>query len=139
MNRREQAIEAVRQVLASQPDVRWGYVFGSVTRHDHFRDVDVAIMPSPTMPTGAVAFGALIARLEAATGRQVDLVDLQQPDLPLLGSLLAERVVVLDREPQCRRTWEAETASLWLDFRPSHEEFLRVRNLAMQRRLQGKS
>lgn len=139
MQRAEAAIDAVRRVLAGEADVRWAYVFGSVTRRDEFRDVDVAIMPADTMAQGAVAWGGLIARLEAATGRDVDLVDLQQPDLPLVGPMLTERVVVLDREPQARRTWEADTTSRWLDFKPSYEEFLRVRDLAMKRRLQGSS
>jgi hypothetical protein len=46
-------------------------------------------------------------------------------------------VLVLDREHDARCAFEAETTSRWLDFRPAYEEFLRVRTLAMQRRLQG--
>jgi predicted nucleotidyltransferase len=139
MTRAGTAIDAVRRVLANEADVRWGYVFGSVTRGGDFRDVDVAIMPADTMAAGAVVWGSLIARLEEATGTDVDLVDLQQPDLPLIGPMLTERQIVLDREPQERRTWEADTTSRWLDFKPSYEEFLRVRDLALKRRLQGRS
>lgn len=111
-------------------------MFGSVARGGPFRDVDVAIMPSPSTPAGAVAWGQLVAALETAVGTKVDLVDLSQPDLPLVGPMACERVVVLDRDRDARVDWEAETTSRWLDFRPSYEEFLRVRALAMRQRLQ---
>lgn len=83
-------------------------------------------------------WGRLVALLEGAVAIRVDLVDLSQPNLPLVGPLLTERVV-LDREPQARRTCEAETTSRWLDFKPSWEEAERIRTLAMQRRLRGAS
>ena len=90
----EQVLQAVRRVLAAEPDVRWGYVFGSVARGEPYRDVDVAVM-------------------------------------------LRERRVVVDKEPQARCTWEAETTCRWLDFEPSYEEYLRRRNEAMRLRLAG--
>ena len=134
---REQVLAAVAAVLGADPHVRWAYVFGSVARGEPFRDVDVAIMPSASMPIGAVAWGLLVARLEEALGIAVDLIDLQRPNLPLLGPMLSERIVVLDREPRARVDWEVETTLRWLDFRPSYQEFLRIRDLAMRQRLQG--
>lgn len=138
MSSREAVIAAVAATLAAEAGLRWGYVFGSVARGEPHRDVDVAVMPSASMPTGAVAWGQLVARLEAAAGSKVDLVDLGQADLPFVGPMLTERVVVLDRERTARCTWEAETTSRWLDFQPSYLEFLRVRDLAMRQRLQEK-
>ena len=132
-----EVIEAVRKDLAAQPHLRWAYVFGSVARGTSYRDVDVAVMPAASLPKGAVAWGQLVAQLEAVVGTKVDLVDLSQPNLPLDGPMLVERIVVLDREAPARRTWEAETTSMWLDFKPSYEEFLRVRDLAMKKRLAG--
>ena len=132
-------IEAVKRALAGEPHLRWGYVFGSVARGMAYRDVDVAIMPAASMSAGAVAWGAVVSRLEAAVGTKVDLVDLSQSNLPLLGPMLTERVLVLDLEPTARRSFEAETTSRWLDFQPAYEEFLRVRSLAMRKRLQGTS
>jgi predicted nucleotidyltransferase len=135
----DEVIDTVRQTLAAESHLRWGYVFGSVARRTPYRDVDVAVMPASTLPKGGVAWGQIIARLEAAAAVKVDLVDLSQPNLPLVGPMLTERIVVLDREPQARRTWEAETTSRWLDFRPSWDEADRIRTLAMQRRLRGAS
>lgn len=43
-----------------------GYVFGSVARGGEYRDVDVAVMPSPSMANGAVAWRQLIAQCVVA-------------------------------------------------------------------------
>lgn len=135
----EAAVATVAQTLAGMPGLRWGYVFGSVVRGGSFRDVDVAVMPGPGLPPGAVVWGQMVAALETAVGRPVDLIDLSAAELPFVGPLLAERRVVLDREPSARRTWETQTTGRWLDFQPSWQEQQRVRALAMQRRLAGDS
>ena len=130
-------IAAVKNVMADEAHVLWAYVFGSVARGEDGRDVDVAIMPAATMPKGAVAWGQIVARLEAATGRKVDLVDLSRGELPLIGPMLLERVIVLDRARDARHAFEAETTSRWLDFKPSYEEAQRIRTMAMHERLRG--
>lgn len=127
---------AVQRVLSAEEQVRWAYVFGSVARGTTWRDVDVAVMFRDGASIGGAAFGGLVARLEESLGAKVDLVDLEQAELPFVGPMLRERKVVVDHEPQARRTWEAEVTSRWLDFEPSHDEFLRRRSEAMRRRLQ---
>jgi predicted nucleotidyltransferase len=132
----EQVLAAVRDVLQADPHVRWAYVFGSVARGGPFRDVDVAVMPAADMPGGAVAWGQWIARLEATLGTKVDLVDLRRAELPLVGQMLRERRVVIDREPDARHAFEADTTSRWIDFEPSYQEFLERRSRAMRERLE---
>jgi predicted nucleotidyltransferase len=132
-------ITAVRDVLAGEPHVRWAYVFGSVARGGAGRDVDVALMPAAEMPRGAVCWGSCIARLEAATGRAVDLVDLGCAAITLLGPMLCDRVVVVDRDRDARVAFEAAATMRWLDFKPCQAEAERIRVLAMQRRLRGAS
>jgi predicted nucleotidyltransferase len=134
-----EVIEILRRTLAGEPHLRWAYLFGSAARSPHHRDVDVAVMPAPSLPAGAVVWGQIVARLESALQAKVDLVDLAQPDLPLIGPMLEARVVVLDREPDARHGWEADTTSRWLDFRSSYEEANRIKILALQRRLRGDS
>jgi predicted nucleotidyltransferase len=128
-------LDAVRATLRDEPELRWAYVFGSVARGEAHRDVDVAIMPVAGALRGGVAFGQLIAKLEAAVGAKVDLVDLRSAELPLAGSLLRERRIVVDREPEARQSWEADTTIRWIDFEPSYVEFLDRRSRAMRQRL----
>ena len=88
------------------------------------------------LPT-AVAFGLLVARLEAAAGCKVDLVDLRAVSLPLAGDLLRDRIVLVDRDRDARHEWEADTTSRWLDFKPAYERSAEVRRQAMLARAAG--
>ena len=121
-----------RRVLAEEPNVRWAYAFGSTVRGGPFRDVDVAVMPTPDVPLAEL--GAWVAALEQAVGCKVDLVDLTTAELPFVGPMLRERRVLVDREPAARHAWEASTTSRWLDFEPSYREFLAVRERAARLR-----
>ncbi len=94
-------------------------------------------MPGPRFPEGLVAWGQLVSALELATGYPVDLADLSSAELPFVGPLLEERIVVLDRETLARREWEVETTSRWIDFRPHWLEAQRLREMALRQRLRG--
>ena len=122
--------------LAADDGIAWAYLFGSASRGDTFRDVDVAIMPRAGAFQGLVDLGALVARLEDACGCKVDVVDLRSAALSLAGPMLRERIVLLDRAPDDRHVWEAETTLHWLDFKPTWESFQRTREAALRRRLQ---
>lgn len=128
---------SVQPLLERQADLRWAYLFGSCARGADGRDVDLAVMPRDSAYASGVAWGSLIADLEAAVGAKVDLVDLRSASLPLAGTLLTERVVLLDRERDARHAWEADTTSRWLDFKPAYERAALVRLEAMRARLSG--
>jgi predicted nucleotidyltransferase len=131
--------ETLAAVLAADDGIAWAYLFGSAARGGAFRDVDVAIMPRPDAYGGLVDLGALVARLEEACRGKVDLVDLRSATLPFSGPMLRERVVLLDRAPDDRHFWEAETTLRWLDFRSTWEAFQRTREEAIRRRLERRT
>ena len=58
-------------------------------------------------------------RAQALYRSEVDLVDLRSAPLPLLGSIVRERMVLVDRRRSERHAWEASTLSRWLDFEPA--------------------
>lgn len=69
-------MDALRKVLAEDPRIGYALVFGSSARgtaHEN-SDLDIAIGLESCMPLDALELGALIARLEAASGRLVDIV-----------------------------------------------------------------
>lgn len=80
--------DVLRGVLSQFPQVEMAVLFGSVARgqaHVH-SDLDIAVQ-APQLLT-APAKQALIEALATATGRPVDLVDLQAVGEPLLGQIL---------------------------------------------------
>ncbi len=119
--------ERVADVLSGDARLVWAYVFGSAARGGPHRDVDVAVMPRDGALTSLVDLGGLQIELARAAGTDVDLIDLRRAPLPLLGSILSDRTVLLDRRGPERRSWEACTWSRWLDFEPSLRRYSEIR------------
>lgn len=84
--------------LDAFPEIRLAIVFGSVAREkaDPSSDLDLAVLCDT--PLSSQSKAALISALACATGRPVDLVDLQRAGEPLLGEILkhGKRVLVRD-------------------------------------------
>ncbi len=131
--------EVLRSIFQTSAGLQWVYLFGSAVDSETFSDVDLAVMPEEGGLSGLVETGRLISLLEsglheAGLGVPVDWIDLREAALPLLGSILAHSVVVLDRAPPKRTHWEAVTQSQWLDFEPAWREQERIRLLALRDR-----
>lgn len=82
------SIQQVQAVLATHPDTRLAYVFGSVARGRAHLDSDVDVAVQMGRPLDSVRRLQLIEELALATGRPVDLIDLDTVGEPLLGQIL---------------------------------------------------
>jgi predicted nucleotidyltransferase len=126
--------QRLRAVLAGEPAVRWAYLFGSAARAEAFADLDIAVMLA-TRARGAVPLGRIVARLEEAmAGLCVDVVDLASAAPALAGRIVREGRVLVDHEPEARRSWELEANGRALDIEPWLAEFERLHNEALRRR-----
>lgn len=115
----EDLTQRIGEVLADQPVV-FSYVFGSVARGvaGVGSDVDVAVHFESGVPT-AERFDHTLrigVELERALGREVDLVDLADAPLRLVGRILTERVVVTGLQRPERVRFENEMFRLSVDF-----------------------
>jgi uncharacterized protein len=107
----EGLVERIRAVLAGHP-VAFAYVFGSVARGEgrSDSDVDVAVHFEPAL-SAEERFDRLLrvgVELEIAAGREVDVVDLDQLPVRLVGRILTERVVVVGLGRAERVRFESE-------------------------------
>ncbi|EIM01255.1 nucleotidyltransferase family protein [Rhodanobacter sp. 115] len=82
------AIQQIQTALASHPDIRLAYVFGSVAQGRARPDSDVDVAVQMPKPLDSALRMQLIEELALATGRPVDLIDLQTVGEPLLGQIL---------------------------------------------------
>lgn len=97
-------------------------------------------MPAADAFSGLRALGGLTARLEEATGGvPVDLVPLDAASLRFADHILREGRRVLDREPDARIAWEADTMVRRIDMEPFWNEQERVRRLAAAERRRSTS
>ena len=81
-------IEALQDALARHPELELAIVFGSVGVGAERADSDVDLAVQAAHPLDAGHKMALVGDFAAATGRAVDLVDLQTVGEPLLGQIL---------------------------------------------------
>jgi len=117
-------MDALQAILRRDDNVRYALLFGSAAhgRLHAGSDVDVAVGFSrrPTVQE----LGELIAALELAVGRAVDLVDLADAPPSLSWRIFREgaELLVLDREALVER--KARAISAYLDWKPVEERLV---------------
>jgi predicted nucleotidyltransferase len=100
--------------LARFPEVRLAVLFGSQARGtgQARSDVDVAVLGA-----GAAA-PTIAATLSQATGKEVDVVPLEDPSVPLQEALVRDGVAVYEAEPGRYADWRAKTLTTLETDRP---------------------
>jgi predicted nucleotidyltransferase len=112
--------DALRRVLEAEPGVAYALLFGSRARrsgHPH-SDIDVAIQLAPGVARDVQALGRLVARLESAAGRPVDLVLLDEAPPPLAYRIFRDGRLLVERDHQALVARKARAILDYLDFKP---------------------
>ncbi len=119
--------DVLRRVLELEPDLSYALVFGSAGRGTHRldSDVDVAIELRPGAARDVHAIGGLIARLESATGRAVDLVLVDEAPAPLAYRVFRDGQLLLERDHLALVARKARVILEYLDFKPVEERCAR--------------
>lgn len=123
----EATLRTLEGVLASEPDVRFAYLFGSAAEGGMGprSDVDVAVMFDGDPPLSREL--SLHHRIAKTLKRDVDLVTLNRSrSMPLLDRIVRRGIVIRDRDPEGRFDFELSTHHRYLDFR-SMKEYCRER------------
>ncbi len=91
-------IDHSRKALDGFDEIRLAIVFGSVGQGQatHSSDLDLAVLCE--RPTSSDLRSTLISALARATGRPIDLVDLERAGEPLLGEILKKGTRILSRD-----------------------------------------
>lgn len=120
--------DAVGKVLAADPRIGYALVFGSCARGTAHAgsDLDVAIGGmSSTLST--LELGDLIGQLEVVSGREVDLVLLDEASPGLAYRVFKDGVTVLERDPDALASRKAWAVLEYLDWKPVEELFAGLR------------
>lgn len=117
------AIEPLRAVLEDDRRIACALIFGSSARGSAYAqsDVDVAILVTGGRRLDAMELGALTSRLEAAVGRRVDLVVLEEAPPGLAYRVFRDGRAIVSRDPQTLARRRARAILEYLDFRPVEE------------------
>lgn len=129
--------QTLREVLRGESTIAAAWLFGSAAR-DALRDesdLDVAVLLSDVRATAASehrALASLAARLEARTGRAIDLVVLGVHDPIIAHRVLSEGRLLVEHDRPRRVTFMADALSRYLDWAPLYETAA-ARSLAVNR------
>jgi uncharacterized protein len=113
-------LDDLRRVLASEPGVKYALVFGSAARQTlrPDSDVDVAIELHTEAPRDVLALGTLVARLESAVRRRIDLVLLDEAPPPLAYRVFRDGRVIVEHDHGALVRRKARAILEYLDFKP---------------------
>jgi predicted nucleotidyltransferase len=91
------------EVLAAFPEVRLALLFGSEARGTARRDSDVDVAMDAPLPLLSQVAAALSARL----GVEVDVVQLETANIPLLEALISDGIVLHEARPGAGALWRS--------------------------------
>jgi predicted nucleotidyltransferase len=116
-------------VLEKRGEVAFAYLFGGLARGARrpLSDVDIAVYLRGT-ESGAETKLELIGLLTDTLGSdEVDLVILNRAPVSLVGRILRQRRVLVDKEPRLRHLFESRMSREFFDFSRKEEAILRQR------------
>jgi predicted nucleotidyltransferase len=107
-------VDQLRHALAAFPKVRVAVLFGSQVRGTGRvdSDVDVAVLGADEEVL------RIAAELSQATGKQVDVISLKDPSIPLSESLIREGISMYEAEPGLYAEWRSRTLATLETDRP---------------------
>lgn len=117
--------ETLIKALEACPDIGYALVFGSFARGTLHggSDLDIAI-GGMSRPLSVLELGDLIGRLEAAAGRDVDLVLLDEAPVGLAFRVFRDGKLIVDRDHDALARRKARAALDYFDFKPVEDLFL---------------
>lgn len=128
-------LEAVAALLASRPDVRLAYVFGSVAAGRARRDSDLDVAVLFAEPPVPATLDLLTEEIEAAAGGPIDLVNLATAPPLLAHEVIRAGRCIVCRDAAERAEFEARSTLRYLDtahLRAIQAEYLRERVEALR-------
>ena len=113
-------MELVQRALADRDEIAFAAVFGSCARGAERATSDLDLAIQPAGPFSLRDEDAVVAAVERATGRSVDLVRLDRTDDVVLRNEIARGVAVRDAPRGAFAYFAAEAALAWLDLEPTY-------------------
>jgi predicted nucleotidyltransferase len=122
-------VDALRDVLGSEPSVRAAYLFGSVARAaaGPESDVDVAVLLGGGEPRELQREGLRIeGELERRVGRAVQVVVLNLAPVDLVHRVLRDSVLLSEADRSARIRFEVRARNEYFDLLPFLRRYRRL-------------
>lgn len=120
-------IESLPEFLDKEEDVVFAYLFGGLLKEkiSPLSDIDIAIYTKNRKKFDYMEF---YCRLTEFLGtEEVDLIVLNDAPISLLGRILTDRRVIIDKEPFLRHKFESLNLRKYYDFSVKERDILKRR------------
>lgn len=117
--------------LRSHPEVVFGYLFGSLAKGKPtpLSDVDIAIFLADGINFAEVKLEMLGRLLDIFQSDEIDLVVLNNANLPLINNILKNHKLIVDKKPFDRHRFESLAMRKYFDFSIKESTILKRRYL----------
>ncbi len=123
---RERLIETIAEIVGSKEQVLFAYIFGSFSRGEQFRDIDVGVYLSDGSHTSTLHDELeLESELEAACRVPVDARIMNNAPLTFVYHILKSAIVIVDKDGFRRSDYEGLIYKEYFDVLHLRREYLR--------------
>jgi predicted nucleotidyltransferase len=119
--------EKLRSVFAGFPDIQLCIIFGSTAAGKASPSSDLDIAVAAAKPLDAERRLDLIAAISAATGWEIDLIDLMTVSGPIMRQVLSKGIIVHNRNKQLYAQLILRMLFNQSDMMPYYDRILRER------------
>ncbi len=121
-----QIVNALQHTLTEKKEILFAYIFGSFVDRETYRDIDVALYLKDPQGIDTLWFElALEEELERRLHFPFDVRVINNAPLGFVYHVLAKKILVLDRDTDCRAKFESLVLREYFDFRHLLQEYLR--------------
>jgi predicted nucleotidyltransferase len=112
--------EIFERLVADFPEVTLAYLFGSQVKGEvgPLSDYDIAVL-FESYSDGGELRGALGSALATALGTRIDVVFLNRAPIELAYAIIAEGIIIYERDPSTRIDYESKVMGLYGDYLPT--------------------
>jgi predicted nucleotidyltransferase len=123
-----------RRILEEDSRVIFAYLFGSYGRDKPtpLSDIDIAIFLDPRAKVGTAKLDLIDKLTRALETEEADLVILNEAPLSLAGRIQQSSQILVDKDRNCRMTYESLTRRQFADF-AFHERAILARRFGIDR------
>ena len=111
-------IDSLSIVLSEHKDVAFAYLFGSLVldKVGPLSDVDIAVYLMSTQDVAETKLDLIGVISSTLQTDEFDLVILNQASVSLVGRILRQRRILVDKNPPCRHQFESLMNRQFFDF-----------------------
>ena len=119
-------LNKIKDLLDAQSEISFAYVHGSFVDGETFGDIDIAVYLAP-MPPGIDIYYefALENAVEEETGYPVDVRIINEAPLSFKFNVLCGGKCILEKDEDIRVAFQEHTMSMYYDFAPFRERYLK--------------